>query len=196
MNDIAVVGFTISRRHGNIPTDELDTHHRRWAARRRNCPGVSPVAGSSRREANLLVLTRILFVVVLLAAALACFAAPVRAAGSASPAPVGYHLDLVLRSPVWSSQSGTVSDWRTTEFGGRLLLDNVISSLPQLHPFVAGMHAFGDWGSIFDAKNELQAGFDYPLGRGVTFETYYDHHFTENVDRVFVALKYGASGLF
>lgn len=114
----------------------------------------------------------------------------------AADKPLSYDLNLILRAPVWSSQTGTIDDYRATEFGGSLKLNNVIPGVPQFHPFVSGMHALGGWNSVFDAKNEGQAGFDYDLGRGLTFSTWYDKHLTKDVDRVFVALKYGTHGLF
>jgi len=110
--------------------------------------------------------------------------------------PMSYDLTLVLRSPVWSSRDGYVDNYRTTEFGGMLKLNNVIASLPRLHPFISGMHAVGGWNTIFDAKNEFQAGADWDLGRGFTLSSWYDKHLTKDVDRVFVAIKYGTHGIF
>jgi hypothetical protein len=110
--------------------------------------------------------------------------------------PVSYDLTLVLRAPTWSSQTGYISNYKATEFGGILKLNNVIGCLPHLHPFVSGMHALGDWNTIADAKNELQAGFDYDLGRGFTFSTWWDRHYTKDLDRAFVAVKYATHGLF
>ncbi len=110
--------------------------------------------------------------------------------------PVSYDLTMTLRSPIWSSRNGVVSNWRSTEFGGKLELNNVIGCIPKFHPFVSGMHALGDWNTIFDAKNELQVGFDYNLGKDYTFFSYWDRHFTKDVDRTFVGITYKTHGLF
>lgn len=114
----------------------------------------------------------------------------------ATEKPMSYDLNLILRAPVWSGQTGYINNYEATEFGGSLKLNNVIAGLPHFHPFVSGMHALGGWNSIFDAKNEVQAGFDYDLGNGLTFSAWDDEHFTKEINRVFVALKYGTHGLF
>ncbi len=114
----------------------------------------------------------------------------------AAAKPMSYDLTLVLRAPTWSSRDGYIDNYKATEFGGSLKLNNVIACLPNFHPFVSGMQAMGDVNTIFDAKSELQCGFDYTLGRGFTFSSWWDRHYKADTDRVFVALKYGAHGLF
>jgi hypothetical protein len=111
-------------------------------------------------------------------------------------APVSYDLTMTFRSPVWSSRDGYISNYKASEFGGMLKLNNVISGLKNFHPYVSGLQALGDINKVFDAKSELQAGFDYTLGRGLTFASWWDRHFKQDVDRAFVAVRYNCHGLF
>jgi len=116
-----------------------------------------------------------------------------------NPNSVGYDLTLQMRAPVWSSQNGYIDNWKATELGGSLKIKNVFPTISVLKPLVftvAGMHALGDWNTTFDAKNELQAGIEYGLSKNTTFFSYWDRHFTRDVDRVFVGLRYNTHGIF
>lgn len=116
------------------------------------------------------------------------------APAGAAPAP-SYDLTLNFNSPVWSHQSGLISDAYQSEFGGKLILSHVFNDVPLLSrvsPFVSGAHTLG---STITSDNRLQAGVEYALSNRAAMVSYWDR-FTDQPgnDRVWVGIRYGLHG--
>lgn len=141
---------------------------------------------------NWVVIGLIVAVIVLLAFALG--AKPSHADSGAAPAAstVGYIGHLDVKAPIWNSSSGYIDSSNPVEICGKLNLTNVFGNRCKFTPFVAGDYTLSR--RVTAAKSEIQAGFEYPVARDVTFFSYWDRHFQENVDRAFVGIRLNFQG--
>ena len=139
---------------------------------------------------NWITVILLIMVLGLLAFAFAFGARPSHADGLSGHAPVVYDGHLDLKAPTWDSRSGYISSTNPLELCGIVKAHNLFGNLP-LTPFVSGDYTFGT--KITAPKREIQAGGEYALGRDLCFFSYWDRHFIENVDRVFVGIRLGFS---
>lgn len=116
-------------------------------------------------------------------------------ATAAPTKPVNYTGSFELRAPTWNSRSGYIDTFQAAEFAGNLKVNNLFGNFP-LSVFIAGEHTIGQAKNTdyFPLENKLKAGIEYPLGKDVTFFSYWDRRFNIDLDRVFVGIRLGFSG--
>ena len=96
-----------------------------------------------------------------------------------------------LRAPVWSGVTASAaSNWRGLEMAGALRVSNVLGPIGLA---VSGEHTFHQAG-IFKPENKLKVGLELPITRATTAFAYWDRRFNEDVDRVFVGVRWGFCG--